>query len=324
MVRCCAAALLALSLSIPHSAFAAGGNAHQRRADAAREVKKLLAGNNPQSTLARLSYLGEQAYAARELVKAFPHVVEPERRRDIATVLAGLAHPAAMGQYLEFVTADDSSLRMQGAIGLGRIGYRAPDPLLPLLSDGSMAVRREAAKALGLTRAKKAGRALIRAAKAEGEPEVRAAMLIAVGQAGDRAQADALAGFLDSSSESTRFAAAQGLCLLGHARGFDFAKKLLASEDRFVRRQGVALFEGMPAKKAKPYLEPLLKDPDKRVAASSARILYQGGDKSKLEWLVLASHLLTGDDKLAIERELETLMLTDDRRRAILKKAGIE
>lgn len=317
--------LVLLSWMAPLIASAStGAKAQERRREARAELAKLVAGGNPQSTLARLNYLGEQRYAAVELGSAWDRLTQDERRRDVSFVIAGLGQPLSERLLVEFTTSSDSAVRMNGASGLGRIRSKQVKALLPLLEDPSLGVRREAAKALGAAKNKKVGKALLKAAKTEGEVEVRTAMLVAAGMSGDASVSKPLAEFLESSSESTRFAAAQGLVLLGNARGFEFAKKLLGSDDRFVRRQGVALFEGTRAKTARPYLEPMLKDEDKRTAAASARILYEGGDASKLEWLVLASHLSRPDDKLTIEAELERLMLTDDRRKQILKKAGIQ
>jgi hypothetical protein len=71
-------------------------------------------------------------------------------------------------------------------------------------------------------------------------------------------------------------------------------------------------------------LEPLLKDDDRALQAAAARILYQGGDLPKLDWLVLRSFQSLGDDRLAYEKELESLRLPDDERRAILRRAGIK
>ncbi|MGA9521864.1 MAG: HEAT repeat domain-containing protein [Myxococcaceae bacterium] len=294
------------------------------RVEAQAEVHRLLAGANPWSTLSRLKYLGEQRFAAVELAKAWDVLDDAELRRNVAVVVAGLEVARTEPLLVEFTQSSDSAIRMSGAQGLGRIRSRQLPVLVPLLQDSSLGVRREAARALGASRDnRRVGKLLLEAAKIEGEPEVRAAMLEAVGRCGDTRLASALAAFLTSSSDATRFAAARGLCLLGARQGFEFAGGLLASEDRFVRRQGVALFEQLPAKVAKPHLEPKLEDPDRRVAASAARILYQGGDASKLEWLVLASHLSKPDDKLIFEEALETLMLTDERRKAILRKAGI-
>jgi HEAT repeat protein len=201
---------------------------------------------------------------------------------------------------------------------------RKADVLLPLLQDKSSGVRKEAARALGLTRNRKAGKVLVGLAKDEQELEVRTTMLVAVGEAGDKSQAPALKAFLASDSEGTRFAAARGLCLLGAPEGFAFADKLLASTDRYVRRQGLQLYEDVAAKKASSALKPLLEDKDRGMAAGAARILYQGGDAKMLDWLVLASwSAKSTEEKLLYEKELEPLQLADDRRKAILRKAGM-
>ncbi|MBX5484675.1 MAG: HEAT repeat domain-containing protein [Myxococcaceae bacterium] len=301
----------------------AQGRAAQHRLEAHAEVKKVLSGGNPQAALARLHYLGEEHYAAAMLTRAWEEITAIELRRNVAQVVAGLKDPSAERFLMSLAASDDSALRMSAAEGLGRLGSKKVEVLFPLLSDPSLGVRREAARALGVSHLKKVGRPLIRAAMTEGEPEVRAAMLVAAGQSGDRRIAPQLASFLTHSSESARLASAQGLCLLGDPKGFAYAKTLLESEDRYTRRQGVALFEGLPAKQSKPYLEPRLRDPDKHVSAAAARILYQGGDASMLDWLVLASHLSRPEDKLIFEAELERLMLTDERRKEILRQAGV-
>ncbi len=317
------AALLALLCLLPISA-SAGGRTPERRAEARAEVARLLSGGNPHAVLSRLKYLGEQRHAATELVLAWDRLDDEEQRRNVAMVVAGLEVARTEALLVEFTESTDSAIRMYGAQGLGRIRTRRTQALVPLLQDKSSGVRREAARALGaVPDGRKQGRVLLEAARTEGEPEVRAAMLEGAGRSGDPKLAAGLAGFLQSSSEGTRFAAARGLCLLGARQGFEFAQRLLGSEDPLVRRQGVALFEGLPAKMARPHLEPLLEGGDLRAAATAARILHQGGDASKLEWLVLASHRATLEEKRIFEQELETLMLTDDRRKAILRGAGL-
>ena len=183
--------------------------------------------------------------------------------------------------------------------------------------------RKEAARALGLIRWAKAGPALVKAAKAEGELEVKVEMLIAAGGTGDKKQAPALEAFLADGSESTQLAAAQGLCLLGNKKGFDFAKKKLSSAQSYERLEGLKLFDGARAREVSPVLSPLLEDKDRAVAARAARILYEGGDPKMLDWLVLRSFEALGEAKLPFERELEELRLQDDQRKAILAKAGI-
>jgi HEAT repeat protein len=306
-------------------AFTAGaqGRAEIRRAEARAEVHKVLGGGNPQAALSRLVFLGEQRFAARELVRAWDQVLAEDRRRNVAQVVASLAVPAAEPFLVELTSSPDAVLRMHGAFGLWRISSRQHAVLEPLLKDPSWPVRREAARALGQAGLRRSAGPLLAAAKAEGEPEARSAMLLSLGRCGDRKTEAALNAFLEHSSESARFAAAQGLIHLGGKKGFEFAGKLLDSEDRFVRRQGVALFEGVGAKQARPHLEPMLDDADKRVAAAAARMLYQGGDTERLSWLVVAAWTAAAQDKPHYEAELETLMLTDDQRRELLRKAGL-
>jgi HEAT repeat protein len=308
-----------LALAVPPSARKRG----RTRADVDEQVSQLLRGGSVPSTISRLRYLGEREYAAEALEQAFRKVLDERTRRNVTAVLAGLEARGAEPFLARLATDGDSTVRMYAAQGLGKLHSRQVQVLVPLLEDKSLGVRKEAARALGASRNPTMGKVLISAARRELELEVRAELLQAVGEAGDAKQAPALKEFLTSDSEITRFAAARGLCRLGAQDGFAFADKLLASEDRFVRRQGLALYEGVPAKKASGKLTPLLQGSDKALAAAAARILYQGGDKKMLDWLVLASFQAQGEEKLAYEKELETLQLADDQRKAILRKAGM-
>jgi HEAT repeat protein len=287
-------------------------------------IAGLLRGGSVESAVSRIEFLGEKAYAADQIMELLDESTEDDQLRDLSQALSLLAVPDAEPALIKLAQSGDAVVRMNAAAGLGRIQSRAANVLQALLKDASMPVRREAAKAMGRIRVPKLGAVLVRAAQVEGEPEVRAALLVAVGQSGDKKQAKALEAFLKSSSESTRVAAARGLCGLGAPAGFAFAKKLLASTDKYERRQGLALFEGFPAKNIAPALKPLLDDPDVSISAAAARILFQGGDATMLGRLVVASHKANGDAKLKIENEIEPLHLSDADRQAILKRAGVK
>jgi HEAT repeat protein len=318
--------LLVLALTAP-AVLAAPPSAEKRlsrRADTDQLVNELLEGRLPVPTaLSRLRILREEPYAASVLIRALEDVVEPRRLRDVTAVLAGLQVRSAESTLVQLARHSDGAVRMNAVEGLGRLRSQRVDVMLPLLEDKSLGVRREVARALGAAREPRVGKALLTAARTESDPQTRVLLLEAVGAAGDKKQAAGLKAYLDDSSESTRFSAARGLCLLGAPEGFAFARKLLASEDKYVRRQGLALYEGLPMKLSQGALRPLLEDKDRTLAASAARILHQGGDKSMLGWLVLASWKANGEEKLAYEKELETLHLADDERKAILRKAGM-
>jgi HEAT repeat protein len=308
-------------------AFALPPSAQKRlraRAEVDAQLTQFFNGASVSVTVSRLRYIGEREYAVEQLSESLRKVLDERTRRNIAAVLAGLEARNAEPILLKLAADGDSAVRMYAAQGLGKVRSRRVDVLAPLLEDKSSGVRKEAARALGAARNPAMSKTLLAHAKGEPDLEVRAEMLVAAGQAGDARQIPALKEYLTSDSESTRFAAAKGLCLLGAPDGFAFANKLLGSQDRFVRRQGLELYEGVQAKKAAPALSPLLKDADRALAAGAARILYQGGDKGMLDWLVVSSWNAKGhDEKLAYEKELETLQLADDRRKAILRKAGL-
>jgi HEAT repeat protein len=308
-----------LALSGPASTAKRG----QRRAETEQVLQGVLKGGPVPAAVSRLRYLREEAYAAEEIALIMRNALDERVRRNLTAVLAGLETRAAEPLLARLASDDDSAVRMYAAQGLARLKSRNTGVLLPLLQDKSSGVRKEAARALGASGNARMGPPLVNAAKVEQELEVRAVMLSAVGDTGDAKQTSALKVFLASDSESTRFAAARGLCRLGSPDGFAFAGKLLGSQDPFVRRQGLELYEGVSAKKAAPSLEPLLEDTDRTLAATAARILYQGGQAAMLDWLVLASWNAKGEEKLSYEKELEALQLQDDRRKAILRKAGV-
>ena len=295
-----------------------------RRAETQALVEQVIDGSLPVSTaISRLRILREESFAAQQLVRGMSQAMDIRRLRDMTAVLAGLGTRAAESNLAQLTGHEDGAVRMYAVQGLGRLRTQRIDVLLPLLEDKSLGVRREVARALGASHNPRVGKTLVTTARTETDPQTRVLMLEAVGAAGDKKQAPALKAFLDDSSESTRFAAARGLCLLGAPEGFSFARKLLASEDRLVRRQGLGLYEGLPVKQTGPALRPLLEDKDRGLAAGAARILAQGGDKTMVSWLVLASWNANGEEKLTYEKELETLQLADDERKAILRAAGV-
>ncbi|MFY1832145.1 HEAT repeat domain-containing protein [Myxococcus fulvus] len=318
--------LLLLTLLVSPLALAAQASAAKRadrQAETEKVVQTVLQGGAVPAAVSRLRYLREEPFAADLITEALRRALDERVRRNLVAVLAGLDTRSAEPALVRLAGDGDSTVRMYAAQGLARLKSRNVQVLLPLLNDKSSGVRRDAARALGASRNPKVGKALMAAAKEEQELEVRAAMLAATGEAGDAKQAKPLKEFLENDSESTRFAAARGLCRLGAPEGFAFANKLLGDSDRFKRRQGLELFEGVVAKKASASLKPLLEDKDRTLAAGAARILYQGGDPSMLDWLVVASWNAKSDEKLAFEKELETLQLQDDRRKVILRRAGV-
>ncbi|WP_239576784.1 HEAT repeat domain-containing protein [Archangium primigenium] len=318
--------LLVLSLAAPlaHAAPPSAQKRMERRSVTEDLVQDVLEGRIAvPAAISRLRTQREEAYAVQLLERRMSMILEPRRLRDVTAVVAGLETRPAEPLLLRLVGHEDGAVRMYAAQGLGKLRSRRVDVLLPLLEDKSLGARREAARALGASRDPRVGAPLVEAARQESDMQTRVMMLEAAGATGDKKQGPALKGFLDDSSETTRFAAARGLCLLGAPEGFAFARKLLASEDKHVRRQGLALYEGVPEKQAGEALRPLLEDKDRALAAGAARILSQGGDKKMLPWLVLASWNANGTEKLVYEKELETLQLADDQRKAILRAAGV-
>ncbi len=184
------------------------------------------------TTISRLRFTGEKEYAAGEIQDFLRNVVDERTRRNIVAVLAGLETRGAESLTGERWRPDpDSAVRMYAAQGLGRLQEpQGSSVLLPLLEDKSSGVRKESAQALGASRNPAVGKDAD-GRRQEGARSSRCAPRCwrRPGQSGDAKQMPALKEFLNSDSESTRFAAAKGLCQLGSPDGFAFANKLLGA-----------------------------------------------------------------------------------------------
>lgn len=274
----------------------------------------------------RIQFLGEERYVSGELVLSLRRASGKQRGQLLEFLVAlGVREPEVERVFLNALHSEELGEVMSGARGLGRIkSAEAVKPLIALLSSTLLGPRREAARALGEIGKPAAAGPLLKAAKTETDLDLKILMIVGAGRSGDKKQIPALEALLKDDSESTRLAAAQGLCAMGAPKCAQFAATLLASKDKNERFQAVMLFEGSPSKVSSPTLTPLLKDPDDRLRARAARILVQGGDSKGLEWLVIESAKAQGEHRLVYEDELEKLRVTDEQRQGFLKKAGLQ
>lgn len=307
----------------------AGPGPSRKQVEAMTLIDTLLRGElNANQASNRLSPMGEDAFICRSLAARLRQFGAGQAwYRPAIVVMASVAvHDEEVEHFLKGAVADDDiTVRLAAIRGLGRAKSTGAVPLLEgLVGDRLVGLRRESAKALGVIGQPRSAAPLLTQAKVEADPEARAFQLQALGKVGDKRLFGELEKFLTNGSESTRLAAGQALCALADPKGFAFAKGLFASKDAFERTQGVRLFEGTPAKLSAAHLEPLLADADPSVRATAARVLYQGGQKDKLAWLVVESTKASADRRPPYERELETLGLRDDERAAILTKAGLK
>jgi HEAT repeat protein len=297
------------------------------RAEAIQVLEAFLSGRMGSNAAAnRLSYLGEALYASDELVASWRRA-DPKLQAQILECLValGVATEDTERLFLRALDMDDVTQVVVGARGLARLkSPKGRAKLETALGAKQTVVRREAARALGEIGVAKSGAPLLAAAKKEEDLDARVVMVVAVGKTGDKKQVPGLEALLAGDSESTRAAAAQALCLLGAKSGVQYASKLLTSAQPLERLQGVLLFEGASAKVAGPPLKVALDDKDHKVRATAARVLVQGGDKTKVEWLVLESAKAISEDRLAYEDQIEKLRLSDEARTEILKKAGLK
>lgn len=283
---------------------------------------------SPTQVANKISNAGTEAEATMVITKRLQELVSSPLESAYFEVLSQIAVPSHVLSEIAVNAlrpGKDISLRLNAIRVLARMKLsNAVGVLTPLLNDKSLGVRREAARGLTRIGNSRSAQPLLVAAKTEDDPETRALMIVGVGKLGDVKQAKGLESLLESSSESTRLAATQALCLLGNKKGFETAKALLGSKEKFERLQGVTLFEGASAKVATPILTPMLGDADTAVRARAGRILAQGGDGRLIEWMVLESFKSSTDEKLVFETELELLRVTDETRGEILRKAGLK
>ncbi|MFO0596593.1 MAG: HEAT repeat domain-containing protein [Myxococcaceae bacterium] len=275
----------------------------------------------------RIQFLGAERLACAELVHALKRSSDRKLRPQFFDFLSQVAvrDNDVERMLLNGLGSDDASESIPAARGLGRIkAETAVKPLNAALEHKVLGVRREAARSLGKIGNPASGPPLMKAAKAETDLDVKILMLASVGLTGDKKQIAPLEALLKDESESTRMAAARGLCAMGTPSCATFANKLLASADKNERFSAVMLFEGAPAKAAAPVLSKVLEDKDVKLRARAARLLVEGGDQSKLAWLVIESAKAKGEERLPYEDELERLRMTDEQRQAILKKAGLQ
>jgi len=298
------------------------------QAEAVKVMEGFFAGTvGVNQALNRLQYLGEERYAASEVLLALRRTSDARRREMLFDFLSQLnvREPELERAFLGALQSDQVGELMAGAKGLGKLkSASAVKPLIQQLDHPMVGVRRETAKALGQIGKPAASAPLIAAAKVEADLDVKVLMIANAGRAGDKKQAPSLEALLKDTSEATRMAAAQGLCALGVPKCAQFANQLLASTDKNERFAAVMLFEGTTAKVSAPVLTRVLADPDPKVRARAARILVQGGEATRLDWLVIESARAQGEQRLFYEDELEKLRVTDEQRQSILKKAGLQ
>jgi hypothetical protein len=286
-------------------------------------VDAIVRGEGVHGQLARARSMGKEAEVAERLEELSLNVTHPDRMRNIAFALVALKRPSSEATLLRLTQSTDSGTRMYAAQGLGLL--KSKDGISRLVSmlttDRIPGVRREVARALGALRVQSAAADLFETARAETDPDARAAELIAVGQVGGKKQIDSLEAVIEiDGRESTRRAAARALCALGAEAGFDYVKKLLASDDPEDRIAGVRLLDDARVEDAARLLGPLLTSKDVRLAATAAHTLYTCGDAKMLDWLVVHSATATLDHRLIYEEELENMGLTEEQRHDILAR----
>lgn len=297
-------------------------------AEAATVLDQFILGHLPLNTaINRIQFLGAEDFVSSELVFAMRRAPTRRAASQLLELLSyvGARRPDVEHLFLMALESDEPQDVLSGARGVGQIkSPRAFEPLVALLSNRLLGLRREAARSLVRIGNRKAGGVLLQAARVEADVELRVLMIHSAALTGNQRQVPALKALLGDHSESTRLASARALCVLGSAECPRFATKLLASGEAEAPFQAVMLFEGAPLKLSRPFLLPVLLHADPRLRARAARLLVQSGDEAQLDWLVVESAKASGEVRSLYEAELEQLRLQPSRRQAILQKAGVQ
>lgn len=160
----------------------------------------------------------EKAQAVKALVDALG-----DRRSQVRAAAARSLGELGLAESLEPLVAalDDGAapVRQVAAIALGMLGFReAFDALAAALADGPADLRFQAARSLVEIDPERATGPLVAAAGSESDPAVLGEIGLALGEIGDGAVVDVLAGRLDELEGEPRFDVAYGLARLGDRR----------------------------------------------------------------------------------------------------------
>ena len=256
-----------------------------------RRCSKSPPGRSVPAAISRLTYLGEEAFAAVELGASDPHAGRAAAaRRGPGPLPAGRTAAAGRTAVTGRATATAPSAWPRPPAWDGQVPKPSP-PSGPCWRIGRWArvgPRRWRWDRVG---SPATGGRLVEAARREAEPEVRAAILVAVGEVGAKQQRRALAGFLDSGSEGTRLAAARALCLLGAQRG-PLVRRASGSRtgESYERRAAIELLTDVPLDaRRRRCCGPCWRTGIPAVAAAAARLLARAGEPAARAWLVLAA-----------------------------------
>ena len=246
---------------------------------------------SPASASNRLVVLKNQQAASVLLLEMLRKPMDVPTQHRLVELLALLSEPISANYFLNSLESEDAYLRMLSATTLGQLRVQAALPKLVLmLEDERLALRREAAMALGRLKQKQAGKPLLVALQAEAEPEVRERMLWALGMLNDKKNLSSMQVFLTHSSETTRWAAAKALLAMGELSGWKWLKPHLNSkEDKVCAYALLSLEEAVPGKnwkaEALALLHQTIRERETSLAISAAVLAARWGDKAAYVWL---------------------------------------
>jgi cyclophilin family peptidyl-prolyl cis-trans isomerase/HEAT repeat protein len=209
-----------------------------------------------------------------------------------------------------YLSHRDPAVRARAVLAVGRLQDSTSAPsLLPLLADPVVAVRREAAFALGQIGRREA-RAGLEHALEDHDPEVVDLALEAIGKLGDHASTPAVTRFLDSGSALLRRDAAVALWRIADTTAAGALITHLGDPDVDARWRMAYALEKLPLPaRVVPAVAPMLQDSNALVRAHAARTL--GREKSALATSALLGAL--GDkDPAVIVQALRALVLVAD------------
>lgn len=252
------------------------------RAHASDEVARLLrdllsGGSAAQAATERLRFLGPDR--AGPPLRALLNGDSVPARIAASAALALVRDPGSTASLVEHLSDEDWEVRRNCANALGVLKARSAGKGLVKALDGDPQTRVRKAAALALGEVGGAAGSLGRAAKADRELEVRLAALDALARSMDPSANPAVRPLLRDASGFVRFAAARALAWTGDASARAFLSSELSAPEAESRQRAITVLSDVPRSWAGDLLARALDTEDADSADAAAQALARRGDR---------------------------------------------
>ncbi|HYL97821.1 MAG TPA: HEAT repeat domain-containing protein [Blastocatellia bacterium] len=214
---------------------------------------------------------GDEALIAR-CVETIQHALtDPNASIKLAAVRAmgSTGSKDAVEPLMAILRDDQSTVRSEAAVALGKLGQPALKPLTAALSDAAPLTRKLAAQALGDVQSKEAVPQLIQLVRSD-VSGARGEAIEALGKIGDPQAVDAIIAAMQGASSSVKLQAIQALALLRGPRVEGVFIRTLGDQDEQVRQAAAAGLADVGTEAAVPALEKIADDDPNSEVRSAA------------------------------------------------------